>query len=202
MGFPQPILQPRYLNHLRDLLPTSSFGTRLALVGSTPIPRGDRGGTMDTRFSADEHFRRGRAALDRSDYEVALEHFRAAQRVEPSSPRYRSYYGLCLGIAKRRFDQALELCRSAAKEEFFNPELYRNLAQVHLAFGFKAEGIRFLRRGLMIDPENQSILDDMQTLGVRRRPPLGFLPRRHVINRWIGMIRGRTRASEEERCQA
>ncbi len=157
---------------------------------------------MDTSFSADEHFRRGRAALDRNDYEVALEHFRTAQRVEPSSPRYRSYYGLCLGIAKRRFDQALELCRSAAKEEFFNPELYRNLAQVHLAFGFKAEGIRFLRRGLMIDPENQSILDDMQALGVRRRPPLGFLPRRHVINRWIGMIRGRTRASEEERCQA
>ena len=44
------------------------------------------------------------------------------------------------------------LCRSAAKEEFFNPALYHNLARVHLAFGFKAEGIRYLRRGLMIDP--------------------------------------------------
>ena len=64
---------------------------------------------MDTSFSADEHFRRGRAALDRNNHSVALEHFRAAQRVDPNSPRYRSYYGLCLGIAKRRFDQALEL---------------------------------------------------------------------------------------------
>ena len=36
---------------------------------------------------------------------------------------------------ERAFDRALELCRSAAKEEFFNPELYHNLARVHLAFG-------------------------------------------------------------------
>jgi tetratricopeptide (TPR) repeat protein len=157
---------------------------------------------MDTKFSADEHFRRGRAALDCNNHSVALEHFRAAQRVDPNSPRYRSYYGLCLGTAKRRFDQALELCRSAAKEEFYNPELYRNLAQVHLVFGFKAEGIRYLRRGLMIDPENQQILDDLMELGVRRRPPLGFLPRRHMINRWIGMFRGRPQADARERCGA
>ena len=157
---------------------------------------------MDTSFTADEHFRRGQTALECDQYEVALEHFRAAQRVDPNSPRFRSYYGLCLGIAKRRFDQALELCRSAAKEEFFNPELYRNLAQVHLAFGFKAEGIRYLRRGLMIDPANQEILNDLRILGVRRRPALGFLPRRHLLNRWLGIFRGRPRADTQERCSA
>jgi tetratricopeptide (TPR) repeat protein len=157
---------------------------------------------MDTSFSADEHFRRGRAALDCKDHSVALEHFHSAQRVDPNSPRYRSYYGLCLGIAKRRFDQALELCRSAAKEEFYNPELYRNLAQVHLEFGFKAEGIRFLRRGLMIDPANQQILDDLMDLGVRRRPPFAFLPRRHLINRWFGLFRGRPQTDAQERCGA
>jgi tetratricopeptide (TPR) repeat protein len=157
---------------------------------------------MDTSFSADEHFRRGRAALDCNNHAVALEHFCAAQRVDPNSPRYRSYYGLCLGIAKRRFDQALELCRSAAKEEFYNPELYRNLAQVHLVFGFKAEGIRYLRRGLMIDPANQQILDDLSELGVRRRSSFGFLPRRHLINRWIGMFRGRSQTDAQERCGA
>ena len=157
---------------------------------------------MDTRFTAEEHFRRGRAALESGKHAVALEHFRVAQKVEPTSPRYRSYYGLCLGISKRRFDQALELCRSAAKEEFFNPALYRNLAQVHLAFGFKAEAFRFLRRGLMIDPANQPILEDLRSLGVRRRPSLNFLPRRHLINRWLGMVRGRSRADAEERCSA
>lgn len=147
---------------------------------------------MDTSSTADEHFRRGVAALDDGSHASALDHFRAAQRLEPASARYRSYYGLCLGLVERRFDHALELCRSAAKEEFFNPDLYRNLAGVYLSFGFKAEGIRFLRRGLMIDPANEVILADLRDLGVRRRPPLGFLPRGHVINRWLGMFRGRS----------
>jgi hypothetical protein len=115
---------------------------------------------MDTSFSSDEHFRRGRAALDCNNHAVALEHFCAAQRVDPNSPRIRSYYG------------------------------------------FKAEGIRYLRRGLMIDPANQQILDDLKDLGVRRRPPFAFLPRRHLINRWIGMLRGRPQTDSQERCEA
>ena len=94
---------------------------------------------MDASCSAEEHFRRGEAALQSEDHARALEHFRAANRLDPTSPRYRSYFGLCLGLAERRFDKALDLCRSAAKEEFFNPALYHNLALVHLAFGFKAE---------------------------------------------------------------
>jgi predicted Zn-dependent protease len=147
---------------------------------------------MDSISTAEEHYDRGVAALDSEHFDVALEHFRAAQRMEPTSARYRSFYGLCLAVAERRFDQALEMCRLAAKEEFFNPVLYRNLARVHLAFGFKAEGIRYLRRGLMIDPENDEIITDLVELGVRRRPPLGFLPRGHMVNRWLGIFRGRT----------
>jgi tetratricopeptide (TPR) repeat protein len=145
---------------------------------------------MESSYSAAEHFRQGETALAQSDHGAALEHFRSAHRLEPSA-RNRSYYGMALALAERRFDQALELCRSAAKEEFFNPCLYRNLALVHLAFGFKAEAIRFLRRGLMIDPDNAAIQEDLERLGQRRHPPLGFLRRRHMINRWLGLLRGR-----------
>jgi Flp pilus assembly protein TadD len=151
---------------------------------------------MDIRFSADEHFRRGQTALQEGDATSALEHFRAAHRLDPHSPRTRSFYGLCLGLAERRFDRALELCRSAAKEEFFNPTLYRNLAHVHLAFGFKAEGIRYLRRGLMIDPDDGSIRGDVEELGQRRPPVLGFLRRRNPLNRLLGRVRSRGRASQ------
>ena len=72
---------------------------------------------MDATFSADEHFREGQSELERDRVDAALEHFRAAHRLDPTSPRYRSYFGLCLGLAERRFDRALELCRSAAKED-------------------------------------------------------------------------------------
>jgi tetratricopeptide (TPR) repeat protein len=146
---------------------------------------------MDAAFSAEEHFRRGEFALEQTDYEQALDHFRASHRLDPTSARYRSYYGLCLGVAERRFDKALELCRSAAKEEFFNPLLYHNLARVHLSFGFKAEAIRHLRRGLMIDPENAACQAEMARLGVRRRPVVRFLRRRHLLNRWLGGLLSR-----------
>jgi tetratricopeptide (TPR) repeat protein len=141
---------------------------------------------MGAHFSADEHFRRGESALAGGDAAGALEHFEVSSRLEPGNARYRSYLGLCLGLAERRFDKALELCRSAAKEEFFNPILYLNLARLHVAFGFKAEGIRYLRRGLMIDPHNAPILEEMQRLGLRRRPLIAFLRRSHPLNRWLG----------------
>jgi tetratricopeptide (TPR) repeat protein len=146
---------------------------------------------MDASFSAEEHFRRGEEALTRGEKGLALEHFQTAHRLDPVSPRYRSYYGLAVGLVERRLDRALDLCRSAAREEFFQPLHYHNLAQLHLAFGFKAEAIRYLRRGLMIDPDNEGIHQALGRLGVRRRPPLGFLRRQSFLNRWLGRLLGR-----------
>ncbi|MEE9606225.1 MAG: hypothetical protein V3U03_00695 [Myxococcota bacterium] len=143
---------------------------------------------MDASFSAEDHFRRGQEALESQRHTAALEHFRSAHRLDPAVVRYRSYYGLCVALAERRLDRALELCRSAAKEEFFDPAHYRNLAHVHMAFGLKAEAIRYLRRGLTIDPDHGPILEDLRNLGVRRLPVLAFLPRRHALNRCLGRL--------------
>ena len=147
---------------------------------------------MDASFSADEHFRLGLDALERSEHADALVHFRAAEGLDTTRPIFRSYHGLSLGIVERRFSEALEMCRSAAKEEFFNPTLYHNLARVHFTFGFKTEGIRYLRRGLMIDPGNAPILSEFGHLGVRSRPVLRFLRRDHMVNRCLGFLRNRS----------
>ena len=152
---------------------------------------------MDAHYSAEEHFCRGEAELEAGRHGAALEHFRAAHRLDPTSARFRSFYGLCIGLEESRFDRALDLCRAAAKEEFFNPVLYHNLARVHLVFGFKAEAIRYLRRGLMIDPANAAIRQALAQLGVRRRPVLGFLRRRHVLNRLFGRLLRRDEPVEE-----
>lgn len=150
---------------------------------------------MDSNAKAEDHFGQGLAALAIGDHEAALERFRSAHRLSPGSPRVRSYYGLCLGLAERRFEEALALCRSAAKEEFFNPVLYHNLARVHLAFGFKAEGIRYLRRGLMIDPDDEVIQHSLVALGLRKEPVVRFLRRRHPLNRWFGRFYSRRQAA-------
>lgn len=146
---------------------------------------------MDVSFTAEEQLRRGIELLEEGELAAACECFRAAHSLDPTHPRYRSYHGLGLALGERRFSPALELCRAAAKEEFFNPEQYLNLARVHLAFGFKAEGVRYLRRGLMIDPGNAPILAELARLGLRRSPVLRFLPRRHLLNRCLGRLRTR-----------
>jgi Flp pilus assembly protein TadD len=146
---------------------------------------------MDATFHAEEQYQRGRGALANGRDQEAMACFRAAHQIDRANPRYRSFYGLALALVERRFDKALELCRSAAKEEFFNPELYHNLARVHMAFGFKSEAIRYLRRGLMIDPANDALAEDLARLGHRALPVLRFLPRHHPVNRWLGRMRHR-----------
>ena len=157
---------------------------------------------MQRSVTAEESYRRGRDLLSRGEMQPALEHFRTAHQVDRANPRYRSFYGLGLALVERRLDRALELCRSAAKEEFFNPDLYHNLARVHLAFGFKAESLRYLRRGLMIDPGNSAMLAELQELGMRRRPVLSFLPRRHPVNRLLGRFVGLWGSPEKEEMPA
>ena len=153
---------------------------------------------MSSYASAQEHFRLGREDLHEEALDRALAHFRAAHRLDPGSAQYRSFYGLVLGICERRWEQALELCRSAAREEFFDPIHYLNLARLHLAFGFKAEGRRLLKRGLMIAPDHEEIVTALRHMGMRRRPPLGFLPRENVLNRWLGKLSLRLGVAEPE----
>lgn len=144
---------------------------------------------MERALTADEHFERGLELHEAGQAAAAHEHFRTAYGLDPAPPRHRSYYGLGLALVEGRFSKALELCRSAAKDEFYNPRLYLNLARAHLCFGFKAEGVRYLRRGLMIDPGDAALRAEYDRLGVRRPPVLRFLPRRHPVNRLLGRLR-------------
>ena len=120
---------------------------------------------MSSHASAQEHFRQGREDLRDEALDRALAHFRTAHRLDPGSAQYRSFYGLVLGLCERHWERALELCRSAARDEFFDPIHYHNLACLHLAFGFKAEALRLLRRGLMIAPDHEEILTALRDLG-------------------------------------
>ena len=141
--------------------------------------------------AAEASYNEGVACFERGEHETAQRCFQEAHDHDPEHARARSYLGLCVAITERRFEEAVALCTSASKQEFFNPEVYLNLARVHLHFGFKAEGRRFLLRGQMIDPANEAIQLELARLGTRVEPVLRFLPRRHVLNRTLGRLRHR-----------
>ena len=146
---------------------------------------------MDPNASIHTLYDRGRALLEANDNEEALLCLRAAHLQVPQHTRIRSYYGLALARAEKQFAEAVELCNSSLKQEFFNPDLYFNAALVYIQFDFKAEAVRCLKRGRMIDPSNKAIAAMLDDLGMRKGPILWFLPRSHRANVWLGQARHR-----------
>jgi tetratricopeptide (TPR) repeat protein len=159
----------------------------------------------ETQFTPEEHHRRGLALLDAGHGHEAFEHLSRAYLADPQNARFRSSYALALALVRGQYLGAVELARAAVRQEFYNPELYMNLAKIYLAFDFKPEAIRFLRRALMVDPDNEAAQAKLGELGIRRRPPLRFLPREHLINRLLGRMQtrmlGRTAAWVATRAQ-
>ena len=150
---------------------------------------------MDPNVSTNKLLDQGRLLLEQGQGGEALEYLSLAYSRAPHHARIRSYYGLALAVVERRFAEAAELCNSSLKQEFFNPDLYHNAARVYLEFGFKADAVRCLRRGRMINPSHKPISQLLRELGMRRGPVLRFLPRTHRLNVWLGQARYRLGAS-------
>jgi tetratricopeptide (TPR) repeat protein len=146
---------------------------------------------MSGILSPTHSLRRGQELLRAGLEMAALEHFAQAHRARPDDPRLRAYYGWAVATIEHRFERGLGLCREALRADGDCAEIYLNLARVLMAHGRKAEGIRYVKRGLMIDPRDAGLTQEWRRLGIRRRPVLPFLPRRHTMNRWLGRLRGR-----------
>lgn len=136
-------------------------------------------------------FERGVMALREERAAEAVAALRRATVLAPDHAQIRSFLGLAIALAEGNFAEARVLCEGAVRQEFFSPEVYLNLAKVYLRFGRRAEALRYLRRGQMIDPGHVPIKQLIAALGRRRLPILPFLPRRHPINRALGSVRTR-----------
>src|SRR5688572_5665970 len=153
---------------------------------------------MSTR-SAEMSFRKGLQALDEMRHLDSLAYFESALHLEERSgnpaPRmkYLSYYGLSLSLAAGRTHEAIEMCERALSVEFYNPDLYLNVARVYLSAGERRRAHKALCQGLRIEKRHAGLLAEFRRMGVRRKPLFAFLPRRHVLNRLTGSILGRGR---------
>jgi Flp pilus assembly protein TadD len=131
-------------------------------------------------------YERAVGSIEVEEYEEATLALHRAASLAPENARIRSLLGLSIAHHEKDFQQARSLCESAAQQEFFNPDLYLHLASVYLVFGRRAEAMRYLRRGQMIDPGHTIIAEFLGELGRRRSAVIPFLPRRHPINRALG----------------
>ncbi len=102
---------------------------------------------------------------------------------------FYSYFGYGMARFEGRKREGLELCRHAVKLEFYRGENYYNLARTYLLFDNRGAAVRALREGLAVDPKDPRLRKLYKELGVRRRQIVGFLPRSHPVNRFLGRVR-------------
>ncbi|MEM7249724.1 MAG: hypothetical protein AAF533_30750 [Acidobacteriota bacterium] len=123
----------------------------------------------------------GLAYLERARYEM---------KGDGLPSLFFSYYGHALARCQRRHEEALALCERAIELEFYHVEHYVNLAGVHALRKDRKRALDAVKRGLAVEPANARLLALQGKLNEEAYPPvLAFLPREHVINRWLGKRR-------------
>jgi len=151
-------------------------------------------------LSAENCFRRGLAALAQGDPETAANHFQAAivtelqHGVKRPQMRYLSYYGLSRAKIRGANTQAIQACETAARRDFFNPELHLNLGRVYLMAGKTSKALSAFQRGLETAPGHKALLAEHAKIDRREAPPLPFIARSHVLNKTLGKLRSSTRS--------
>lgn len=128
---------------------------------------------------------------------IAFDHF-------PGDPFLFSYRGHLEAILNKNYKQGIDICLGALKEmkgnipeglELFYPILYLNLGKTYLAAGYKKAALDVFYKGLAYDYENKDLLREIKKLGARKKPVVGFLPRTHPVNKYLGKLRHRLKST-------
>ena len=151
-------------------------------------------------LSAENSFRRGLVALVDGDPAGAAEHFHAAILIEVQhgvtrpQMRYLSYYGLSRAQAHGATAQTIQACETAARRDFFSPELLLNLGRVYLLAGKTTKAMATFHRGLELSPKHKGLLAEHTKIDRREKPPLTIVARSNPVNKVLGKLRYSLRA--------
>jgi predicted Zn-dependent protease len=131
------------------------------------------------------------AALRNGRGEAAARQFRTLLKSGSKDPSHISYCGLAIATVEGKLHDGRVLCEIAARDAFYDPEMHLNLALVYEHGGRRTRAIESLAKGLEVDPNNSRLRHTFARLNRRARPILGFLPRDHPLNRYLGRFRAR-----------
>lgn len=104
---------------------------------------------------------------------------------------FYSYLGYGIALCEHRVREGLELCERAVKAGFYEPDNFLNLSRAHLLRKNRRAAVKWLDKGLKIDPNHEGLRNLQNDLGFRRAPVLPFLPRNSTFNIILGKARHR-----------
>jgi len=121
----------------------------------------------------------------------ALDKVREAVELDKQNPKYVSYLGLLVAVAKKTYDEAEQLCHVALRLDRKYVQGYLNLADVYIRARKKADAVECLTVGIKYTKRDVKLVRALRKLGVRRAPVIPFLERKHFLNRHLGQLRHR-----------
>lgn len=146
-------------------------------------------------LSAENQFRKGLQELADNSANAAAAHFHAAIQIERQrgvarpQMRYLSYWGYAMALSQGPTSEAIRACETAARRDFFNPDLLLNLGRVYALAGKVTRALATFEQGTKLAPRHPALLAEIEKYDRRRRPPVGFLHRNHPLNFWLGRMR-------------
>ena len=155
--------------------------------------------------------------IKRSDYlRIVRTHLRNKEQKEAfkvlqqaavqfaEDPLIMSYFGCLLAVVDKKYRSGVEACKQAIsllqardlfEEEALYPVFYLNLARAYRAAGKKSDAIAALHDGLTYEPGSAELKKELREIGVRKSPAVPFLDRSNPINKYIGMLLHKPKAS-------
>lgn len=139
--------------------------------------------------TAEELFKRGIEHLTEKESVKALSCFERSYAIKETA-ECQSYLGFCIAVERGELKKGITLCMDAVSKEPENPIIYLNLGKLLLKHSRKKQAIETVRKGLEFK-ENDEAVEWLKDLGVRRKPLFHFLPRGHLLNKYIGILLSR-----------
>jgi hypothetical protein len=139
------------------------------------------------RSEIDRIIDEGRMVVD-SDPKAAHAIFTKAWRRNLNDPRVLSNYGLTLVLVEGDRQRGIRFCEEAVRRGLVTTETLVNLARALVVTRNKEQAVRALRRAMELAPGDPRLSQEFAALGLRRKPPIPWLPRNFFLNKWIGKL--------------
>ena len=100
-----------------------------------------------------------------------------------------SFILLSLALAHGPTQESILACETAARRDFYSPDLLLNLGKVYALAGLTTRALATFERGLALAPSSAPLRAELAKLDRRQPAPIRFLSRSHPANRALGKMR-------------
>ena len=178
---------PAELDAIRASIKVSARPTPAQPVPKASAPPPPPAQAIIHRGEIDRIIDEGRALLE-TDVAAAHQIFQQAWRKNLNDPRVLSNYGLTLVLVEGDRQRGIRFCEEALRRGLQTTETLVNLAKALVVTRNKEQAVRALRKAMDLAPDDPRVGQEFAALGLRRAPPIPWLPRSFFLNKWLGKL--------------